>query len=194
MSVLSPSYPCVGHRQWAGVPVHGSLAFKPLRPGHALHQKSSPPWPVPGHGRPPQLPGDLCGVWQPGRAALWQRYDRYRLQCTLKASRWCRLAATQLFLPLLSYQLTLWMVCLFSSSVVEEVKPLRRLHVQSLLELQRHREASRSSCSPPAEDSCGEEWTELVHILTTARGEVLGALVISYWGKTDRKQVGMCNI
>ncbi|XP_034471452.1 uncharacterized protein si:dkey-19b23.7 isoform X1 [Hippoglossus hippoglossus] len=41
--------------------------------------------------------------------------------------------------------------------VVEEVKPLRRLHVQSLLELQRHREASRSSCSPAVEDSCGEE-------------------------------------
>ncbi|CAB1458175.1 unnamed protein product [Pleuronectes platessa] len=39
--------------------------------------------------------------------------------------------------------------------VVEEVKPLRRLHVQSLLELQRHREASRSS--PTVEDSCGEE-------------------------------------
>ncbi|XP_062239698.1 uncharacterized protein si:dkey-19b23.7 [Platichthys flesus] len=37
--------------------------------------------------------------------------------------------------------------------VVEEVKPLRRLHVQSLLELQRHREASRLM----AEDSCGEE-------------------------------------
>nr|XP_019951142.1 PREDICTED: uncharacterized protein LOC109634854 [Paralichthys olivaceus] len=41
--------------------------------------------------------------------------------------------------------------------VVEEVKPLRRLHVRSLLELQRHREASRSSSSPTAEVSCEEE-------------------------------------
>ncbi|XP_071315268.1 uncharacterized protein [Trachinotus anak] len=41
--------------------------------------------------------------------------------------------------------------------VVEEVKPLRRLHVQSLLELQRHRDASRLSCTPTARDSSGEE-------------------------------------
>ncbi|GAA6228110.1 uncharacterized protein si:dkey-19b23.7 [Lates japonicus] len=41
--------------------------------------------------------------------------------------------------------------------VVEEVKPLRRLHVQSLLELQRHRETSRSGSSPTAQDSSGEE-------------------------------------
>ncbi|XP_022619914.1 uncharacterized protein LOC111235668 [Seriola dumerili] len=41
--------------------------------------------------------------------------------------------------------------------VVEEVKPLRRFHVQSLLELQRHREASRPSSSPTARDSSGEE-------------------------------------
>lgn len=37
-------------------------------------------------------------------------------------------------------------------SVVEEVKPLRRLHVQSLLELQQHRESAAA-----AQLSCGEE-------------------------------------
>ncbi|KAK9524799.1 hypothetical protein VZT92_017165 [Zoarces viviparus] len=41
--------------------------------------------------------------------------------------------------------------------VVEEVKPLRRLHVQSLLELQRHRESSGGAGSPPAQDSSSEE-------------------------------------
>ncbi|XP_042368716.1 uncharacterized protein si:dkey-19b23.7 [Plectropomus leopardus] len=41
--------------------------------------------------------------------------------------------------------------------VVEEVKPLRRLHVQSLLELQRHRESSESSGTPTVKDSSGEE-------------------------------------
>uniref|UniRef100_A0A665WKQ2 Si:dkey-19b23.7 n=1 Tax=Echeneis naucrates TaxID=173247 RepID=A0A665WKQ2_ECHNA len=41
--------------------------------------------------------------------------------------------------------------------VVEEVKPLRRLHVQSLLELQRCRDTSRLSCSPAAQDSSEEE-------------------------------------
>lgn len=47
--------------------------------------------------------------------------------------------------------------------VVEEVKPLRRFHVQSLLELQRHRETSGPSSSPAEAgaavvvDSSGEE-------------------------------------
>ncbi|XP_031145681.1 uncharacterized protein si:dkey-19b23.7 [Sander lucioperca] len=41
--------------------------------------------------------------------------------------------------------------------VVEEVKPLRRLHVQSLLELQRHRESSGLAGSPTVQDSSGEE-------------------------------------
>ncbi|KAL7374547.1 hypothetical protein ABVT39_002772 [Epinephelus coioides] len=41
--------------------------------------------------------------------------------------------------------------------VVEEVKPLRRLHVQSLLELQRHREGTGSESSPTVEDSAGEK-------------------------------------
>ncbi|XP_073331552.1 uncharacterized protein [Pagrus major] len=41
--------------------------------------------------------------------------------------------------------------------VVEEVKPLRRLHVQSLLELQRHRESSGSASSPTGPNSSGEE-------------------------------------
>ncbi|XP_060887978.1 uncharacterized protein si:dkey-19b23.7 [Labrus mixtus] len=42
--------------------------------------------------------------------------------------------------------------------VTEEVKPLRRLHVQSLLELQRHRESTGSSGSiPTAQNSSGEE-------------------------------------
>ncbi|KAM7366329.1 hypothetical protein PAMP_015778 [Pampus punctatissimus] len=41
--------------------------------------------------------------------------------------------------------------------VVEEVKPLRRLHVQSLLELQRHRESPRLLSSPTEQDSSGEE-------------------------------------
>ncbi|XP_074479177.1 uncharacterized protein LOC141760363 [Sebastes fasciatus] len=42
--------------------------------------------------------------------------------------------------------------------VVEEVKPLRRLHVQSLLELQQHRESSGSAAvSPTVQGSSGEE-------------------------------------
>ncbi|XP_030286532.1 uncharacterized protein LOC115589639 [Sparus aurata] len=41
--------------------------------------------------------------------------------------------------------------------VVEEVKPLRRLHVQSLLELQRRRESSGSARSPTGPNSSGEE-------------------------------------
>ncbi|XP_059210723.1 uncharacterized protein si:dkey-19b23.7 [Centropristis striata] len=41
--------------------------------------------------------------------------------------------------------------------VVEEVKPLRRLHVQSLLELQRHRETTGTSSCPTVRDSSGEE-------------------------------------
>nr|XP_020467012.1 uncharacterized protein LOC109966495 isoform X2 [Monopterus albus] len=41
--------------------------------------------------------------------------------------------------------------------VVEEVKPLRRLHVQSLLELQQHRENTRIASSPTVQDSSGEE-------------------------------------
>ncbi|XP_068444359.1 uncharacterized protein si:dkey-19b23.7 [Clinocottus analis] len=41
--------------------------------------------------------------------------------------------------------------------VVEEVKPLRRLHVQALLELQRHRESSWTAGSPAEQDSSGEE-------------------------------------
>lgn len=41
--------------------------------------------------------------------------------------------------------------------VIEEVKPLRRLHVQSLLELQRHREGSGLTSSPAVQDSSGEE-------------------------------------
>uniref|UniRef100_A0A8P4G2K2 Si:dkey-19b23.7 n=1 Tax=Dicentrarchus labrax TaxID=13489 RepID=A0A8P4G2K2_DICLA len=48
--------------------------------------------------------------------------------------------------------------CFFRSpllSVVEEVKPLRRLHVKSLLELQRHRESSGVTSSQ--QDSSGEE-------------------------------------
>ncbi|XP_029310372.1 uncharacterized protein LOC115023492 [Cottoperca gobio] len=40
--------------------------------------------------------------------------------------------------------------------VVEEVKPLRRLHVQFLLELQRHRESAGSAGSPTVRDSSGE--------------------------------------
>ncbi|XP_056299252.1 uncharacterized protein si:dkey-19b23.7 [Pseudoliparis swirei] len=41
--------------------------------------------------------------------------------------------------------------------VVEEVRPLRRLHVQSLLEFQRHRESSWAAGSPAEQDSSGEE-------------------------------------
>ncbi|XP_069025915.1 uncharacterized protein [Embiotoca jacksoni] len=41
--------------------------------------------------------------------------------------------------------------------VVEEVKPLRRLHVQSLLELQRLREGAGLTGSPPVRDSSGKE-------------------------------------
>ncbi|XP_070786315.1 uncharacterized protein [Enoplosus armatus] len=41
--------------------------------------------------------------------------------------------------------------------VVEEVKPLRRLHVRSLLELQQHRESSGLAGGPTAQDSSGEE-------------------------------------
>uniref|UniRef100_A0A3B5ADF9 Si:dkey-19b23.7 n=1 Tax=Stegastes partitus TaxID=144197 RepID=A0A3B5ADF9_9TELE len=41
--------------------------------------------------------------------------------------------------------------------VAEEVKPLRRLHVQSLLELQRLRESSGSASSHTAQDSSAEE-------------------------------------
>lgn len=46
----------------------------------------------------------------------------------------------------------------FVLSVVEEVKPLRRLHIQSLLEVQRHRETSSGlTSSLPVEDSSREE-------------------------------------
>jgi len=45
----------------------------------------------------------------------------------------------------------------FLLSVVEEVRPLRRLHVQSLLEFQRHRESSWAAGSPAEQDSSGEE-------------------------------------
>uniref|UniRef100_A0A672J0V1 Si:dkey-19b23.7 n=1 Tax=Salarias fasciatus TaxID=181472 RepID=A0A672J0V1_SALFA len=41
--------------------------------------------------------------------------------------------------------------------VVEEVKPLRRLHVQALLELQRTRESAGSAASATARDSSREE-------------------------------------
>uniref|UniRef100_A0A8C3ADC4 Si:dkey-19b23.7 n=1 Tax=Cyclopterus lumpus TaxID=8103 RepID=A0A8C3ADC4_CYCLU len=46
---------------------------------------------------------------------------------------------------------------IFLVSVVEEVRPLRRLHVQSLLELQRHRESSWAAGSPPEQDSSGDD-------------------------------------
>uniref|UniRef100_A0A3Q3WH31 DUF7886 domain-containing protein n=1 Tax=Mola mola TaxID=94237 RepID=A0A3Q3WH31_MOLML len=46
---------------------------------------------------------------------------------------------------------------IFLLSVVEEVKPLRRLHVQCLLELQRHREGPGSTGSPTVHDSSGGE-------------------------------------
>lgn len=46
---------------------------------------------------------------------------------------------------LLSCDLKVIFVMFFLLSVVEEVKPLRRLHVQSLLDLQRHREGSREA-------------------------------------------------
>ncbi|XP_058480904.1 uncharacterized protein si:dkey-19b23.7 isoform X2 [Solea solea] len=41
--------------------------------------------------------------------------------------------------------------------VVEEVKPLRHLHVHSLLELQRHRDTLRPSSGAEVQDSSGEE-------------------------------------
>lgn len=46
--------------------------------------------------------------------------------------------------------------------VVEEVKPLRRLHVRSLLEMQQRRESSRLTTSPTALDSPREDQPTLL--------------------------------
>lgn len=49
--------------------------------------------------------------------------------------------------------------------VVEEVKPLRRLHVRSLLEVQRQRESTRLTTSPTALESPQEDQPTLLHHL-----------------------------
>ncbi|KAF0029160.1 hypothetical protein F2P81_018265 [Scophthalmus maximus] len=62
--------------------------------------------------------------------------------------------------------------------VVEEVKPLRRLHVQSLLEVQRRREAPRPSCGPTVQDSSGEDGPFFApRILWPTVGTVVGLTV-----------------
>lgn len=56
--------------------------------------------------------------------------------------------------------------------VLEEVKPLRRLHVRSLLEVQQQRESSRLTTSPTALDIPQEDQPILLtHKVTTVTGE-----------------------
>ena len=79
--------------------------------------------------------------------------------------------------------------------VVEEVKPLRRLHVQSLLELQRRRDTSGSARSPTGPNSSGEEWLQFVgvrFIWSTQRWDSFADFLGGK--KRESESVQMCEI
>ena len=100
------------------------------------------------------------------------------------ASRWCRLASFQkgvkrvfafssnlgcgwIFKGLCGRFFFFFLINSPFFPVVEEVKPLRRLHVQSLLELQRRRESSGSARSPTGPNASGDEWLRFVGVWYT---------------------------
>ncbi|KAM9718288.1 uncharacterized protein ACNS7B_021652 isoform 1-T1 [Menidia menidia] len=72
IGLADPGGPGLGRGGRAGVSVHRAPPLQPLRPGHAIPEGAPPPGAPPGDRGPAQLPGDVPGLREPGRAALRQ--------------------------------------------------------------------------------------------------------------------------